>query len=160
MNPIPRVRPSRRNRLVRKNGHPSSEPTASTRRLVAPGYEPRRLGGWQAKSVVAVTRSTGLLQMLQICNRGLWINCSTFAIGRPPNNESSIAQETGAEGHGGGLCKGTSQSLASSGKKCCAHVCVNRIKVQKPICSLALASASRSMYADTSKPTTRLSQLC
>jgi len=35
-----------------------------------------------------------------------------------------------------------------------------RIKVQKPIRSLALASASRSMYADTSEPTTRLSQLC
>jgi hypothetical protein len=44
LNPIPRVPPSRRNRLIRKNGHPSSEPTASTRRLVAPSYEPRRLG--------------------------------------------------------------------------------------------------------------------
>jgi hypothetical protein len=42
---VRRLPPNRRNRLIRKNGHPSSEPTASTRRLVAPGYEPRRLGG-------------------------------------------------------------------------------------------------------------------
>jgi hypothetical protein len=27
LNPIPRVPPSRRNRLIRKNGHLSSEPT-------------------------------------------------------------------------------------------------------------------------------------
>jgi hypothetical protein len=27
----------------------------------------------------------------------------------------------GAEGHGGGMCKGTARSLASSGQKCCAH---------------------------------------
>ena len=44
LNPIPRVPPGRRNRLIPKNGHPSSEPTASTRRLVAPGYEPRIWG--------------------------------------------------------------------------------------------------------------------
>jgi hypothetical protein len=55
LNPIPRVPPRRRNRLIRKYGHPSSEPADSTRRLVAPGYEPRRLAGG-AKSYLLARR--------------------------------------------------------------------------------------------------------
>jgi hypothetical protein len=54
--------------------------------------------------------------MLHFGNRSLRINCRIFAIGASGQQSHRIAQETGAEGHSGEMCKGTHHSLAGSGE--------------------------------------------
>ena len=46
---------------------------------------------------------------------------------QPPKRIIGSHKRPGPEGHGGGMCKGTTYSLASTGKRCCTYVCGVRL---------------------------------